>query len=94
MGLHRMEALSASSSSARRIAPLRNALLNHPIYMEVNSLSRLRAFMELHVFAVWEFMSLVKRLQSELTSNSLPWTPPGKTSYRSLRQRSRTRRRE
>ena len=60
------------------IAPLRNALLNHPIYMEVNSLNRLRAFMQLHVFAVWDFMSLVKRLQSELTSHRLPWTPPAR----------------
>jgi hypothetical protein len=58
------------------LAPLRYALLNHPIYAEVNSLSRLREFMEMHVFAVWDFMSLVKRLERELTSNSLPWTPP------------------
>ena len=60
------------------IAPLRNALLNHPIYTEVNSLSRLREFMQLHVFAVWDFMSLVKRLQGELTCNRLPWTPPAR----------------
>jgi hypothetical protein len=60
------------------IAPLRNALLNHPIYMEVNSLNRLREFMQLHVFAVWDFMSLVKRLQSELTCNRLPWIPPAR----------------
>src|ERR1700722_2388985 len=60
------------------IAPLRNALLNHPIYLEVNSLVRLRKFMQLHVFAVWDFMSLVKRLQSELTCNRLPWTPPAR----------------
>jgi hypothetical protein len=58
------------------LAPLRHALLNHPIYAEVDSLSRLREFMQIHVFAVWDFMSLVKRLQSELTSNSLPWIPP------------------
>jgi DUF3050 family protein len=60
------------------LAPLRNALLNHPIYVEVNSLGRLRVFMQLHVFAVWDFMSLVKRLQGELTCNQLPWTPPAR----------------
>jgi hypothetical protein len=58
------------------LGPLRSALLNHPIYAEVNSLSKLREFMQMHVFAVWDFMSLVKRLERELTSNSLPWTPP------------------
>ena len=59
-----------------KIAPLHDALLNHPIYAEVDSLSRLREFMQIHVFAVWDFMSLVKRLQRELTSTSLPWMPP------------------
>jgi hypothetical protein len=58
------------------IAPLRDALLNHPVYAEIDSLSRLREFMQIHVFAVWDFMSLVKRLQSELTCRSLPWMPP------------------
>ncbi len=59
-----------------KIAPLHDALLNHPLYAEVDSLSRLREFMQIHVFAVWDFMSLVKRLQRELTSTSLPWMPP------------------
>src|SRR6266446_4784360 len=59
-----------------KFAPLHDALLKHPIYAEVDSLSRLREFMQIHVFAVWDFMSLVKRLQHELTSNSLPWMPP------------------
>ena len=58
------------------LAPLRDALLNHHIYNEVDSLGRLREFMQIHVFAVWDFMSLVKRLQRELTCTSLPWTPP------------------
>jgi hypothetical protein len=58
------------------LAPLRQELLNHPVYPEVYSLSRLREFMQMHVFAVWDFMSLVKRLEGELTSTQLPWIPP------------------
>ena len=59
-----------------KIAPLREALLHHSIYAEVDSLDRLRQFMQMHVFAVWDFMSLVKRLQNEVTCRSLPWLPP------------------
>jgi hypothetical protein len=59
-----------------KIAPLREALLHHSIYTEVDSLDRLRQFMQMHVFAVWDFMSLVKRLQNEVTCRSLPWLPP------------------
>jgi Protein of unknown function (DUF3050) len=59
-----------------RIAPLREALLHHPIYTEVDSTDRLRRFMQMHVFAVWDFMSLVKRLQNEVTCRTLPWLPP------------------
>jgi hypothetical protein len=65
---------------SRSIIPLRNMLLDHPIYAAVTSLIKLRIFMQIHVFAVWDFMSLAKRLQHELTCIRLPWTPPARAS--------------
>lgn len=55
---------------------LMKKLLDHDIYEQVTSISELQCFMQTHVFAVWDFMSLVKRLQSEMTTMSLPWIPP------------------
>jgi hypothetical protein len=54
----------------------KSQLSAHPIFSEIHSLPVLRRFMETHVFAVWDFMSLTKRLQQELTCTQLPWLPP------------------
>ncbi|WP_144602228.1 DUF3050 domain-containing protein [Algoriphagus algorifonticola] len=57
------------------LAKEREELLKHPIYQHLNGLDDFRIFMEYHVFAVWDFMSLLKALQHRLTGMSLPWLP-------------------
>lgn len=58
------------------IQPLREQLLTHPIYDAVSTLPRLRRFMGIHVYAVWDFMCLAKRLQADFTSLGPLWRPP------------------
>jgi hypothetical protein len=55
---------------------LQARLENHGIYNYIQSPAHLKIFMESHVFAVWDFMSLAKRLQIELTCTRLPWFTP------------------
>jgi len=59
----------------RDVQPLRVKLLEHPLYGMIDSLTNLRIFMEYHVFAVWDFMSLLKSLQRSQTSVEIAWRP-------------------
>ena len=51
-------------------------LHRHPLPEAITSIADLRLFMEHHVFAVWDFMLLLKSLQQHLAPSGVPWVPP------------------
>lgn len=66
------------------IQPQREILLNHPLYGQIKTIDDLKIFLEGHVYAVWDFMSLLKALQIKLTCTSTPWIPIGNPQIRYL----------
>ncbi len=75
---HHIERLKAT------IEPLRQEIINHKVYSVINDIEDLRIFTQYHVYAVWDFMSLLKTLQNNLTCTSVPWFPKGSADTRFL----------
>jgi len=68
----------------KEIEPLRQEIINHKVYSVINNLDDLKIFMQYHVYAVWDFMSLLKSLQIGLTCTTTPWFPVGNANTRYL----------
>jgi hypothetical protein len=68
----------------RTIDPLRQKIINHKVYSEIKDIEDLKVFMQYHIYAVWDFMSLLKSLQNNLTCTSIPWFPKGSGDTRHL----------
>jgi len=62
-----------TESIHKNILPKKNVLLSHPLYTQIQNVNDLHCFLETHVYAVWDFMSLLKALQSKLTCTTTPW---------------------
>ena len=59
----------------REIQAQKERLLQHSLYDKVKTIADLNCFLENHVYAVWDFMSLLKGLQAQLTCTTTPWFP-------------------
>jgi hypothetical protein len=57
---------------------LRQKLMQYSVYKPVKSHRGLQVFLENHVLAVWDFMSLLKRLLQSSSGVTVPWFPAGK----------------
>jgi hypothetical protein len=58
------------------VLPLIQKIKQHDLYQHIQSIAGLRIFMECHVFAVWDFMCLLKELYSRIVTTRAPWLPP------------------
>ena len=61
------------STINQKIQLQKDILLRHPLYEKVKTIDDLHKFLESHVYAVWDFMSLLKALQNKLTCTAIPW---------------------
>lgn len=69
---------------SQAVTGLKQQLINHSVYSSIKCIDDLKIFMRSHVFAVWDFMSLLKDLQQRLTCTRVPWLPSGNPESRYL----------
>lgn len=69
------------SSVSKQFDSLRLQLINHPLNSAIGNIEHLRIYMEHHVFAVWDFMSLIKSVQNFIAPTTVPWVPSDNPNY-------------
>ena len=68
----------------KKLQPYREEIVKHELYSKLKNKTDIKKLMESHVFAVWDFMSLLKALQINLTCFEIPWRPIGDPKIRRL----------
>ena len=67
--------MDSLNNQKKIIIELKELLISHRLFANKLSIEQVRVFMESHIFSVWGFMSLLKSLQVQITSNHIPWLP-------------------
>lgn len=73
------QTLAATRWSPEICAEIRSAYhaaAAHSLFSELSTPERLAMFMGKHVWAVWDFMCLLKSVQEVLAPDGSPWVPP------------------
>lgn len=81
-GCGAFDSMSSLSLDTSSLAPLKRRLAEHPVYDRVQDLASLRVLMSHHIYAVWDFMSLLKTLQGLVAPTTVPWVPRGDAALR------------
>ena len=82
--MHSKDMINQIEKIKKAIEPLRQEIINHKVYAAIKDIDDLKVFMQYHVYAVWDFMSLLKTLQNNLTCTTVPWFPKGSADTRHL----------
>ncbi|MEO5344401.1 MAG: DUF3050 domain-containing protein, partial [Gammaproteobacteria bacterium SHHR-1] len=62
-----------SHFSQALIRQFQQQLESHPLYERIDSIAALQIYMSHQIFSVWDFMSLIKYLQSLVAPARAPW---------------------
>ena len=57
------------------LQPYYHSLHTHSLYQMLDTKQGVETFMEHHIYCVWDFMNLLKALQSHFTCTTIPWKP-------------------
>jgi len=64
------------NAQLKEIERLSFKLASHPLYHSVKTAADIRMYLEHQVWCVWDFMALLKAIQTHFLSSSLNWIPP------------------
>lgn len=64
------------SAQLEEIKHLSSKLASHPLFHSVKTPADVRVYLEYQVWCVWDFMALLKAIQTHFLSSSINWTPP------------------